>query len=384
MTKLFDLRTAGEQQTSPAVDNSIVEQIKANRHLLGPFKPGTVVQQVGDGFRAAHIPNSAEQMTDEQKAIVKESQVTDTTPMPQPDTPVRIPKPVSFESLPEEKKQTILHANEIAAAKLQQAGLGKPEQVVQSSPPAQATAPQKLQSPKTVPEQPSKNAGLPPDIAGGPDIGAFMNSIRQRQVAQEQEESKSSDTDNSVPSAGGVQERTNCQHCGWDLSKADPEAPDELDKLNFIQSILGQIPFKKSYDLLGGRVQVVFRTLSSAESDMAFTQIAYDVGKGAVLDEGQYFRTITDYRMCLGLSLFKSDSESIELPNGVEEWKTDTVPAKATKLIHIVPAVYERVIRSEPIRRGVATCFFRFQRLVEKMEAHFDDPNFWPAIEKQP
>jgi hypothetical protein len=116
---------------------------------------------------------------------------------------------------------------------------------------------------------------------------------------------------------------------------------------------------------------------------MAFTQVAYDVGKGAVLDEGQYFRTITDYRMCLGLSVFKNGSEIIELPDTIDDWKADEVPAKATKLIHIVPVIYDRVIRVESIRRAVAACFFRFQRLVEHMEAHFDDPNFWPAIERQ-
>lgn len=364
MSKLSDIRTQATVPAPASGDDALSEWLKANRHKFGPFKPGTVVHQVGDEFRAVHIPQPEEQLTKEQAQMIRDTKFDEKSSMLSAPK-LQVPKPVNFNDLPEEKKQAILKSNKEAVEKLEKAGLGIPEGITP------------IQS-----EQPDtpKNAGLPSDIASGPDILTFMQKFDQKKV----EATQSNPTDEEkIPSAGAIEEPAFCQHCGWDRTKPDPETPDELDKLNFIQAILGQIPFKKVYDLIGGRVQVVFRTLSSSESDMAFTQVAYDVGKGAVLDEGQYFRTITDYRMCLGLSVFKNGSEIIELPDGVDEWKTDEVPVKATKLIHIVPVIYSRVIRAESIRRAVAACFFRFQRLVEHMEAHFDDPNFWPAIEKQ-
>lgn len=364
MSKLFDIRTKAEApQTASAPENPTIEWLKTNRHLFGPFKPGTVIEQVGDSYRAVDIPQELTKVTPEQLKVMAEK--PDEDKINRHIKPVEIPKPVNYRDLPEDKKRAIEEANALAAEKLFQAGLKS------------QAAPEVIPQPQ---QDIPKNAGLPADIADGPDIKAFMKNVEERQATLAQDQPKDV---NELPSAGGMEEPTHCQHCGWERSRPDPENPSELDKLNFIQSVLGQISFKKSYDLLNGRVQVVFRTLSSSESDMAFTQVAYDVGRGEVLDEGQYFRTITDYRMCMGLSALKSGSEAIELPDSVADWQTDGVPAKATKLIHIVPVIYERVLRTEPIRRAVAACFFRFQRLVERMEAHFDDPNFWPAIERQ-
>jgi hypothetical protein len=188
-----------------------------------------------------------------------------------------------------------------------------------------------------------------------------------------------------MPGTGSGIEQPFCQHCGWDLKKQDPGQLEELDKLGFLQSVLGQIPFYKSYDLLGGRLTVTFRTLTSEESDMAFTQIAWDAGRGEILDEGQYFRTLADYRMAMGLSAIRTvDGVVHNLPDSMDKWETDAVQPKATKLVHIVPWIYKNVLKSESVRRAVATCFYRFQRMVEHMEAHFDDPNFWQAIEKLP
>lgn len=286
---------APKEEVVQVNEHATVEWLKNNKHLLGPFAPGQIVQGKGDGsFKTVDKPE------------VKKAP---------------------------SKKET----NEI-------------------------------------------NPGLPKDMQGV-NIGEFL----AEDVKYQQEQLKASTEPKAeVPGAGAIAPKTHCQHCGWDQSREDPGPTEEIDKLSFLQAVLGQIPFKKSYDLLNGRLQIVFRTLQSEESDMTFTQIAWDTGRGEILDEGQYFRTMNDYRMVLSLSEFRSmDGKTFHLPGSIEEWQTEKVPLKATKLVHIVPWMYDNVLKSESVRRAVASCFFRFQRMVEHMEAHFDDPNFWPAIERQ-
>lgn len=190
--------------------------------------------------------------------------------------------------------------------------------------------------------------------------------------------------DDKVPSAIGVPVKTFCHHCGWDQTQKDPEDPSDEDKLNFIQAILGQQRFLKAYSLLGGRVTVVFRTLTNSETDTCFTQTAYDAQNGAIEGPLQYMRTLADYRLCLGLSVIDlGDHKPKQLPE-MAEYVCDTPPANTTVLKQVVPYIYDKVLVQESIRRTCAAAYFRFQRLVEKMEAHIDDANFWLAIDGQP
>lgn len=185
-----------------------------------------------------------------------------------------------------------------------------------------------------------------------------------------------------VPASSAAPEKHFCAHCGWDQARPDEDV-DEQDKLVFLQSVLGMQRYRKAYRLLGGRLTVVFRTLTAAESDACFTQAAYDNEGGGIVDAGQYFRTVHDYRLCLGLAHIDYGQKKFDLPE-MDGYQTDPPPKNATKLKQIVPFVYDRVLIQESVRRACALAYYRFQRLVERLEARVDDPNFWPAIEGQP
>lgn len=187
----------------------------------------------------------------------------------------------------------------------------------------------------------------------------------------------------ALPSAGTDQPPLNCPHCGWDQKNIDPETPSDTDKLNFLQSTLGQTRFYKEYDLMGGHVKVAFRTLTSEEADMCYTQAALDAEAGLINDFGKYLRTLADYRLCLGLFRLDTGRYKHELPD-MDGYKTDMPGKKETKLKQIVPHIYDKVLVQEPIRAACAAAFHRFQRMTELLVAHVDDPNFWSAIEGQP
>lgn len=186
-----------------------------------------------------------------------------------------------------------------------------------------------------------------------------------------------------APSATGLPEKVYCQHCGWDQHRKDPEDPSDHDKLAFLQAFLGQQRYMKAYSLLGGRVTVVFRTLTAQEADMCHTQTAYDADALPVTDIGQFYRTLNDYRLCLGLAAVDYGTKKFQLPS-LDAYETDKPEPRTTKLKAIVPYIYDQILVQEPIRSACAAAWYRFQRLAERMWAHVDDPNFWPAIEGQP
>lgn len=372
----FDIRKPEvlEPDANATSQQDPIEWLKQNRHLFAGFRTGQVIEKIAGDFKPAAVDNLSEQAREEAN---REAKIELDKPVKEPiaNTNLKAPEPVDFDSLPVAKKEAILQSIKDSTAKLTKQAVQPSIQSQQQLPPPTQEKPRKL------------NEGLPDDIKLDFDIIDFMNKDREelQKAAQEKEAAKNSPSSTTnATTAGGLPEKANCQHCGWDLKKDEPEQATDLDKLNFVQSVLGQIPFKKQYELLGGRMLVTFRSLSSEESDMTFTQVAWDAGRGDILEEGQYFRTLTDYRMVLSLSSIKTaDGVSHNLPDSVHSWNTDKVPAKATKLIHIVPWVYSNILKADSLRRAVAACHYRFQRLLENMEAHIDDSDFWSAIEKQ-
>lgn len=186
----------------------------------------------------------------------------------------------------------------------------------------------------------------------------------------------------NVPSAASTT-KVFCEHCGWDQAKKEQEEPTQQDKLNFLQAFLGPTRFYRVYPLLGGKAHVIFRTLTAEESDICYTQTAFDADIGLVVDPTQYFRTVQDYRMCLGLASIDLGSKKTNLPV-LADYETDPLPVRTTKLKDISKFVFNEVLQQEHIRRACTATFYRFQRLAERLEAHVDDPNFWEATERQP
>ncbi len=88
-----------------------------------------------------------------------------------------------------------------------------------------------------------------------------------------------------------------CCYCGWDQARKIPEEPTEDDKLTFLVAVESGTRFLKRYELLGGRMQVWFRSLKSYERDAAITQASLNAQRGHVIAPGQYFQTLVDYAL---------------------------------------------------------------------------------------
>ncbi len=167
-----------------------------------------------------------------------------------------------------------------------------------------------------------------------------------------------------------------CPRCGFDTSQTDHIVVEEEDKTNYLQCVLGGKHFKKEYDLLGGQLQVVFRTLSPEESDACYRQTYLD-HKGSLSGESPvYIEMLLRYCMTLQLHRAKMGRDVHLFPETLEGWK-EQLKCDDPVLPHIKKHVSSVCIRSDTMQRVLAACLRDFNLLVMKLEANARNSDFW-------
>jgi hypothetical protein len=179
----------------------------------------------------------------------------------------------------------------------------------------------------------------------------------------------------------------NCPHCGWDLKKSELTDPSDDDKYDFVQSILGSIRFKKSYSMFDGKYTIVFRALTSKESDMAFRQIVLDgqtdFQNRAIAGTDFYWRNLQAYRMTMSLeSITSEDYGMLEVPTITEAVIPDfNGKDLQSKMVPYLNYVLDTFLPLESTRAVIGHAYFEFQALCDKLQVMAEAPNFWKAIE---
>lgn len=181
--------------------------------------------------------------------------------------------------------------------------------------------------------------------------------------------------------AGGTPVVHTCRNCGHDLAMPAPsEMPTAHDKLVFQQAWLGGIPFRKKFLLLGGGVEIEFRSLLADEMIMVEKQLLADIDHSRIIDRLHYMTELTRLTFCLGLASIRSEKGLTYIgEDHVNAWKTEEPPEGETKLFHIREYIYNHVVTTESQRRVLGLAYYNFNRLVEYMEGHSSDPDFWKA-----
>ncbi len=287
-------------------------------------------------------------------AEVDEMLSSSQTMLADPKTPPFVPPtPIPFDELPLNKQKEIMEAI------------------------AKVSAP-----PNKPAENPAANEGRVIEVVNTRKITKPIPPATTEPIVVEEKKEETS-------TAGGAAVDINCEHCGWPKGTSDIIATKE-DKYGFMQAILGQTRFVKTYKLFDGKMLVSFRSLTTEESDLIFRQLAIDVKKERITNSTDYMFNMINYRVVCGLSKIESDNTGpIVLPE-ISQYKVDGDDAfqpqsanKDTKLFEITPHVINTALPQESIRRLVVNHFARFQRLVEHLEARIDDEGFWMATEPQ-
>lgn len=192
--------------------------------------------------------------------------------------------------------------------------------------------------------------------------------------------------DAAPPSAGGLEPLTHCPRCRFDLSHAFTVEPTERDKMVFLTGFWNGDRFDKDVELLGGKLIVRFRSLTSKEATMALTQVRMDTKTGKVADSAEWYMALMDYRLAMSIAQIRDQSGAVisEVPPIDEiEYEGPADGHPETPLVPLQEFVLSKVLSQESLRRVVGQHHRQFQRLVEALEAMSSEPDFWKGIEPQ-
>lgn len=189
-----------------------------------------------------------------------------------------------------------------------------------------------------------------------------------------------------------------CKMCGWDQSiPAIPEPPHQ-DKIAFLQAVIGQKVFSKRYTLFGGELKVTFRTLTIKEIDALYQETFKAQKAGVIVTTADYYEYLNRLRLYLQITSMSATSSAlhIKLPDGLTEethpgvksyWKSFLKEQKkfddSKSLIEqIADYVIFEVLKTEHLQRAITHECNKFNKLVAKLEACVDNPDFWKETEQ--
>jgi hypothetical protein len=150
--------------------------------------------------------------------------------------------------------------------------------------------------------------------------------------------------------------------------------------------------------MFGGNLRVTFRSLTVREIDTLYQEAFRAQKEGLIATPADYYEYLNRLRLYLQIQGFSAQSTSlhIKLPDGLSEdthqgaasyW--EPFLQKASKLKEDVPLikqiedyVVEEVLKTEHLQRTITHECSKFNKLVAKLEAAVDNPDFWKETEQ--
>lgn len=189
-----------------------------------------------------------------------------------------------------------------------------------------------------------------------------------------------------------------CVQCGWDQDIPTIPEPEHKDKISFLQSVLGHKVFSKRYSMFGGNLRVTFRSLTVREIDTLYQEAFRAQKNGLIVTAADYYEYLNRLRLYLQIQGFSAQTTSlhIKLPEGLSEdthqgaasyWEPFLTEAGKFKeevplIKQIEDYVVEEVLKTEHLQRTITHECSKFNRLVAKLEAAVDTPDFWKETEQ--
>lgn len=169
-------------------------------------------------------------------------------------------------------------------------------------------------------------------------------------------------TDTGLSSA-----HTHCLRCGFPADKPDLVDVTESDKLLWLQSMVGDQPFRKTFSMYGGKVTVTMRLLTPSEQDMITAQQWRDLAEERYA-KPDYIQFQERYIVALSLVAVRVNDDDYQFPESAEGWQTDD---EKDRVRNIYQYVYtgDGPLKSTPLARIVSQSLRDFFALTNKLEA---------------
>lgn len=170
-----------------------------------------------------------------------------------------------------------------------------------------------------------------------------------------------------------------CPRCGWDTSLPHDVKISDVDKEDFLISVLGNMRFRKTYELFGGKMIVHFRSVTAEENEQIYRQIALDQQSGVIETRGEWIVKLLDYRM--GCALEKVTSGDGKIIHEFPELDTTKKDKDQTAILPQFDLLAKTILAQEATRRLLGVHLREFSRLTEALEAMALEPSFWKGID---
>lgn len=196
----------------------------------------------------------------------------------------------------------------------------------------------------------------------------------------------SAETAQSVDTGASPDIPSSCPRCAWPVATPFNVEATDKDKQAFLAAILGVSRFEKKYSLLNGNMEVVFRSLNTAEVQELQKQLGHMVRSGAIRGDAEYWANMTNFRVAMAVSQIIIGGNTVYHVPPLKEWadKREPLPEgttlEPTEIPYLLNHFHAVGATQEPIRRIIGTAHQQFQRLTELLEAMTNEPNFWNGI----
>jgi hypothetical protein len=179
--------------------------------------------------------------------------------------------------------------------------------------------------------------------------------------------------------SSGLDRSPLCQKCGWDQRDPLLVKPTEKDNQDFDNAFLGFTPnFSKTYPLLKGKAEVVFRTLTVSELNL-ITQLAQQEFRDGKINtiEGMWQR-ISRLRIAFQLVSFTAGEVGFWAAPTYAEWPVTKLQEEPeiARMASIYNLIEDHVFKDETLLRAIWNVNARFNTLVGILEARVLDENF--------
>lgn len=174
-----------------------------------------------------------------------------------------------------------------------------------------------------------------------------------------------------------------CPRCGWDMrQKFDVEITEQV-KQEFVAAILGGTRFQQRIELLGGKLNLTFRSLLADENKLVHRQLVLDQQDGEITTEAEWVLRMLEYRLACSLDqVTDQNGRPLHVVPPVLEYPHTPPTHKPlqTALVPLLEYINTKILAHEVTRRLAAQQLRQFQRLVEALEAMALEPSFWNGI----
>lgn len=188
---------------------------------------------------------------------------------------------------------------------------------------------------------------------------------------------------NDLGQAPGKIQVTDSREPAEDAPEAEPnnEVGQELldDGLRYVQCLLGEQPFEKTYKLLGDKLAVTFRSLTMAMVSCCENQVFEDRREGRIDNDISAAWTLLNYRMTLGLKTIIRNGEEVNFAAGTEAFLQKVSATDVSRLYRLY--TQETMLSSETLFRLVRDSYRLFEETVDYLEEAVKNPDFLEAVE---